>query len=273
MTLEHDKSHAYRIKLNSKINLDLIDPTETGPFGDAQAAHTYLATTIEEINVLQDRLYAEGKRSLLVILQGMDTSGKDGTVRGVFNATGPMGVTVQPFRKPCGDELMHDYLWRAHLAAPRKGTIGIFNRSHYEDVLIAKVRKLAPHNEIENRYEQINAFEKMLVENGTVILKFMLHISKNEQGKRLQERLDHPDKRWKFQAADLDDRRDWKDYIHAYEIMLERCSPSHAPWHVIPSDHKWARNAAIAGIVCEALRQIDPQYPQLDWKPGDFVID
>jgi len=199
MTLEHDKSHAYRIKPNSKIDLDLIDPKETGAFDDAQAAHTYLATTIEEINVLQDRLYAEGKRSLLVILQGMDTSGKDGTVRGVFNATGPMGVTVQPFRKPCGEELMHDYLWRAHLAAPRKGTIGIFNRSHYEDVLIAKVRKLAPHNEIENRYEQINAFEKMLVENGTVILKFMLHISKGEQGKRLQERLDHPDKRWKFQ--------------------------------------------------------------------------
>jgi len=273
MTLEHDKSRAYRIKPNTKVDLNLIDPKETGALGDADAARAYLATTIEEINVLQDRLYAEGKRSLLVILQGMDTSGKDGTVRGVFNATGPMGVTVQPFRKPCGEELMHDYLWRAHIAAPRKGTIGIFNRSHYEDVLIAKVRKLAPHTEIENRYEQINAFEKMLVENGTIILKFMLHISKSEQGKRLQERLDHPDKRWKFQAADLDDRRDWKDYIHAYEIMLERCSPSYAPWHVIPSDHKWARNAAIAGIVCETLRQMDPQYPQPDWKPSDFVID
>ena len=273
MTAEHDKAHAYRITPNEKVDLSTIDPKDTSGIGDADKAHSILASTIEEINILQDRLYAEGKHSLLVILQGMDTSGKDGTVRGVFNATGPMGVTVQPFRKPCGEELMHDYLWRAHLAAPRKGTIGIFNRSHYEDVLIAKVRKLAPHSELENRYEQINAFEKMLVENGTVIVKFMLHISKAEQGKRLQERLDDPDKRWKFQAADLDDRKDWKEYMHAYETMLERCSTLHAPWHVIPADHKWARNIAVANIVHDALRQLNPQYPQPDWKPSDFVID
>ena len=273
MSVEHDMSHAYRIKPNTKVDLNAIDPKDTSGVGDVEKAHANLAELIEEINILQDRLYAEGKKGLLVILQGMDTSGKDGTVRGVFNATGPMGVTVQPFRQPCGEELMHDYLWRAHLAVPRKGTIGIFNRSHYEDVLVAKVRKLSPHNDIEKRYDQINAFEKMLVENGTVILKFMLHISKGEQGKRLQERLDHPDKRWKFQKADLDDRRDWEEFIHAYEVMLERCSTSYAPWHIIPSDHKWARNAAIADIVCDALRQMDPQYPQPTWKPSDFVID
>jgi PPK2 family polyphosphate:nucleotide phosphotransferase len=184
-----------------------------------------------------------------------------------------MGVTVQPFRKPCGDELMHDYLWRAHLAAPRKGTIAIFNRSHYEDVLITKVRKLSPHSEIEKRYEQINNFEKMLVENGTIILKFMLHISKDEQGKRLQQRLDEADKQWKFQPADLEDRKVWKDFMNAYEIMLSRCSTPWAPWHVIPSDHKWARNAAIAKIVLSTLEAMDPKYPKPDWKPEDFVID
>jgi PPK2 family polyphosphate:nucleotide phosphotransferase len=268
-----EKAHALRIKPNTKVDLSEIDPKDTSSVGDADAARTYLASAIEEINTLQDRLYAEGKQSLLVILQGMDTSGKDGTVRGVFNATGPMGVTVQPFRKPSDEDLTHDYLYRAHAAAPRKGTIGIFNRSHYEEVLVAKVRKLAPASDIEKRYDQINAFEKILIENGTTILKFMLHISKAEQGKRLQERLDEPDKRWKFQAADLDDRRDWNDFQKAYETMLERCSTSYAPWYVIPSDHKWARNAAIAGIVLDALRKIDPHYPEPKWKPGDFKID
>ena len=273
MPLEHDRSRAFRINPNQKVDLDKIDPKDTQRVGDADAARRFLEEAIEQINLLQDRLYAESQRSILVILQGMDTSGKDGTVRGVFNATGPIGVTVKPFRKPCGDELEHDFLWRAHIAAPKKGTITIFNRSHYEDVLVGKVRKLAPHAEIETRYEHINAFEKMLVENGTVIVKFMLHISKAEQGKRLQERLDQADKRWKFQASDLEDRRNWKDFMNAYEIMLERCSTSWAPWHIIPADHKWARNAAIAGIVHDTLAKMDPQYPKPKWNPDDFVID
>jgi PPK2 family polyphosphate:nucleotide phosphotransferase len=273
MTFEHDRSHAFRLKPGTAIDLDTVDPKDVSAIGTSEEAHAYLAHAVEEINRLQDRLYAEGARSLLVILQGMDTSGKDGTVRGVFNATGPMGVSVQAFRKPCGEEALHDYLWRAHLAAPRKGTIGIFNRSHYEDVLVARVRKLAPHSDIEKRYEQINAFEKMLVENGTVILKFMLHISKEEQGKRLQERLDQPEKHWKFQPADLEDRKSWKDFMKAYETMLERCSTAHAPWHVIPSDHKWARNAAISRIVLETLKEMDPHYPKPAWKASDFVVD
>jgi hypothetical protein len=273
MTSAKDHLNAYRIKLGDKVDLGAIDPADTSVVGGAESARAALSEAVEAINLLQDCLYAEGQRSLLVILQGMDTSGKDGTVRGVFNATGPMGVTVQPFRKPCGDELMHDYLWRAHLAAPRKGTIAIFNRSHYEDVLISKVRKLSPHGDIEKRYEQINNFEKMLVENGTVILKFMLHISKDEQGKRLQQRLDEADKQWKFQPTDLEDRKAWKDFMGAYEIMLSRCSTPWAPWRVIPSNHKWARNALIAKIVLSTLQDMDPKYPKPDWKPTDFVID
>ena len=270
---DHSTSRKFRVKVGSKIDLNTIDPGNTSDVGDQDAAHKSLTQAIEDINQLQDRLYAESERSLLVILQGMDTSGKDGTIRGVFNATGPIGVTVKPFRKPCGEEMQYDYLRRAHIAAPKKGTITIFNRSHYEDVLVCKVQKLSPMAEIDKRYEQINAFEKMLVENGTVILKFMLHISKAEQGKRLQERLDQPEKRWKFQAADLDDRKNWKDFMAAYETMLEKCSTDWAPWHIIPADHKWARNAAIAGIVRETLAKIDPHYPKPSWKPGDFIID
>src|SRR5215212_55135 len=189
---------------------------------------------------------ARGMRSLLVILQGMDTSGKDGTIRAVFNATGPLGVHVRAFRQPSEEERAHDFLWRVHHACPPRGTIGIFNRSHYEDVLVVKVRQLASTAVIEARYEQINAFEKMLVENGTTILKFMLHISKEEQAERLQERLDDPKKNWKFSPGDLDDRERWDDFQAAYETMLHRCSTRWAPWHVVPADRKWVRNAVIA---------------------------
>ena len=159
-----------------------------------------------------------------------------------------------------------------HAACPRRGTIGIFNRSHYEDVLIGKVRKFASEEAIEQRYDQINAFERMLSENGTTILKFMLHISKDEQKERLQARLDDPTKNWKFNPGDLDDREHWDDYQEAYETMLSRCSTAWAPWHVIPADRKWVRNAAIANIVKATLEAMDPQYPQVSWKPGDFTV-
>ena len=225
------------------------------------------------INELQDKLYAEGKRALLVVLQGTDTAGKDGTIRHVFNETGPLGVTVTAFRRPSEEELAHDFLWRAHLACPRRGSIGIFNRSHYEDVLVGRVRKLAPAEAIEARYDQINDFERMLTENGTTILKFMLHISKEEQGERLQDRLDEPESRWKFNPGDLEDRKLWDEYQAAYEIMLDRCSTAQAPWHVIPADRKWARNAAVAAIVRETLEAMDPQYPRPDWDPKDFKVD
>jgi PPK2 family polyphosphate:nucleotide phosphotransferase len=241
-------------------------------FPDRAAAESQTAKDASIINDLQDRLFAEGRRALLVVLQGTDTSGKDGTVRGVFNATGPLGVTVTPFGRPCEEELAHDYLWRIHKAIPRKGQIGIFNRSHYEDVLVVKVRGLAPPEAIEKRYEQINAFEKHLTENGVTILKFMLHITKDEQKERLQERLDDPAKRWKWNAGDLEDRKLWPEYQAAYETMLARCSTAHAPWRIVPANKKWRRNALIAAIVRGVLEDMDPQYPQFDWTPADFKI-
>lgn len=264
---------AVRIAPGSKPKIAKLDTVGDTLFPDKDKAEAFVKDTAQAINTLQDRLYAEGKRALLVVLQGMDTSGKDGTVRGVFNDTGPLGVSVTPFGKPSEEELHHDYLWRIHRAMPRRGTIGIFNRSHYEDVLVVKVRNLAPADAIEQRYEQINAFEKHLTENGVTILKFMLHISKDEQKKRLQDRLDDPAKRWKWNASDLDDRKLWPQFQAAYETMLTRCSTPHAPWRVVPADKKWRRNAIIAAIVHGALQAMNPRYPTFDWKPSDFSIE
>ncbi len=262
----------FRIKPGERVSLAEHDPADTRSLSDKDSAKAQTVEDAEAIDTLQDELYAEGQRALLVILQGTDTSGKDGTIRNVFNATGPLGVSVTAFRAPSEEERAHDYLWRVHLACPGRGTIGIFNRSHYEEVLIARVKRFAPADEIEARYEQINAFEKMLVENGTTILKFMLHISKEERRERLQKRLDDPKKRWKFQPGDLEDRLLWDEYQHAYEIMLERCSTPWAPWYVVPSDLKWARNAVIASIVRETLEAMDPQYPKPKWSPQDFKV-
>ncbi len=269
-----DFAAAFRIRPGSKVRLSRFDPRDTSLAGvsDKEAARERTDYDAAIIDSLQDRLYAEGKRSLLVVLQGTDTAGKDGTVRGVFNATGPLGVTVTPFRRPSELEMAHDFLWRAHMAAPRRGYIGIFNRSHYEDVLVGRVRKLAPAAAIEQRYEQINNFEKLLSENGTTVLKFMLHISKKEQAERLEDRLTERKSLWKFNPGDLDDRKLWNEFQQAYEIMLQRCSTAHAPWHVIPSDHKWARNAAIARIVRLKLEEMNPRYPKPSWNPKSFVI-
>lgn len=264
---------AVRIAPGAKPHLATLDPVSDALFPDKDKAETFVKEAAQGINRLQDRLYAEGKRALLVVLQGMDTSGKDGTVRGVFNDTGPLGVTVTPFGKPSEEDLQHDYLWRIHRAAPRRGAIGIFNRSHYEDVLVVKVRGLAPAEQIEQRYEQINAFEKHLTENGVTILKFMLNISKAEQKKRLQDRLDDPAKRWKWNASDLDDRKLWPQFQSAYETMLTRCSTAYAPWRVVPADKKWRRNAIIAAIVQGTLETMNPQYPTFSWKPDDFAIE
>lgn len=261
-----------RVKPGERVKLKEHDPRDSSLFDDEQKTKIETTALAQEIDVLQDKLYAEGSRALLVVLQGTDTSGKDGTIRGVFSATGPLGISVTAFGPPTKTELAHDYLWRVHAACPRRGAIGIFNRSHYEDVLIARVRKLAPKEAIEQRYEQINAFEKMLTENGTTILKFMLHISKDEQKERLQERLNDPHKHWKFNPGDLDDRKDWDAYQDAYETMLHRCSTDHAPWFVIPADRKWARNAAIASIVKATLEEMDPKYPKVPWQPSDFTI-
>jgi PPK2 family polyphosphate:nucleotide phosphotransferase len=261
-----------QVRPGERIRLKDRDSRSKSLFGDKQETRDATAALAAEIDTLQDRLYAEGSRALLVILQGIDTSGKDGTIRGVFNSTGPLGVSVHAFGVPSKLELEHDYLWRVHMACPRRGTIGIFNRSHYEDVLVGKVRKFASEHAVEERYEQINAFEKMLVENGTTILKFMLHISKDEQKERLQARLDDPTKNWKFNPGDLEDRALWDEYQDAYETMLNRCSTPLAPWHVIPADRKWVRDAAVASIVHATLESMDLQYPKVPWKPDDFKV-
>lgn len=262
----------FRVEPGKQAHLGRRDAGDLKAFPDRKAAEEQSMKDGEAINVLQDRLYAEGKRALLVVLQGIDTAGKDGTVKHVFKETGALGVAVTAFKRPSEEELAHDFLWRAHIAAPRRGFIGIFNRSHYEDVLVGRVRQLAPKEDIERRYGQINAFEKLLAENGTRILKFMLHISKDEQRERLQARLDEPQSRWKFNPGDLDDRKLWDKFQAAYELMLDKCSTEWAPWHVIPADHKWARNAAIAAIVRETLEEMNPQYPKPPWDPKTFVV-
>lgn len=264
--------HGLRVKPGSRPDLEDIDPRSVDFLGPEADARARLAEDVEAINTLQDTLFAEGRRALLVILQGTDTSGKDGTIRGVFNATGPLGVSVHAFKKPSDDELAQDFLWRVHKVCPRRGTIGIFNRSHYEDVLVGRVRRLASKAAIEARYGQINDFERMLTENGTTVLKFMLHISKDEQRERLQERLDDPKKRWKFNAGDLDDRERWDEYRRAYELALERCSTVHAPWFIVPADRKWARNCIVAAIARQTLEAMAPEYPKPDWKPTDFEV-
>lgn len=266
-------SETFCISNGKGFDLAKIDTRDTCGFKDKESTIAEVANDAKAIDGLQDRLFAEGKRSLLVILQGIDSSGKDGTVRSVFNTCGPIGVSVYPFKAPTAPELAQDYLWRAHRACPARGYIGIFNRSHYEDVLVVKVRKFAPANAIEKRYDQINDFERMLNENGTRILKFMLHISKDEQAERLQARVDDPTKRWKFNPSDLEDRKLWDDFMKAYEAAVQRCSTSHAPWHIIPSDRKWVRNGLISKIVRETLEEMNPAYPEpKDWDPKSIKI-
>lgn len=263
----------YIVPLGKGFSLATRDPRATNGLTDKEAAKARVAEDAAAIDALQDRLFAEGKRALLVVLQGIDCSGKDGTVRAVFNACGPIGVRVSPFRAPSVDELAQDYLWRVHRLCPAKGYIGIFNRSHYEDVLVVKVKGYASPEAIERRYEEINAFEKMLSDNGTKILKFMLHISKEEQAERLRERVEMPEKRWKFNPADLEDRKLWDQYMAAYDTALARCSTPHAPWHVIPADRNWVRNAAIGRIVRETLEEMNPQYPEpRGWDPATTKV-
>ena len=262
------KSFASHFQPGEKFKLAGIDTRDTCGLKDKDEAKAQTEKHAATIDALQDRLFAEGSRALLVVLQGTDTSGKDGTVRGVFNTCGPLGVHVTPFKVPSEEERAHDYLWRIHKAMPGKGYIGVFNRSHYEDVLVVKVKGFAKPDVIERRYGEINAFEKLISDNGVKILKFMLHVSKDEQAQRLQDRVDDPTKHWKFNPGDLDDRKLWDDYQRAYEIAVQRCSTPYAPWHVIPADRKWVRNAVIARIVKETLEDMNPQYPAADgWDP------
>lgn len=252
-------------------------PTDTDTFQSRSEAKAVARECGEAIAELAEKLYSNagqaGAPKVLVLLQGMDTSGKDSTTKALFRQTPPLNVIVKPFKAPTKPELARDFLWRVHKAVPAQGQITVFNRSHYEDVLVVKVREFADAETVEQRYEQINDFERMLSESGTLILKFMLHISHDVQGERLRARLERPDKRWKFNPNDLEDRKLWPDFMEAYETMVRRTSTEHAPWYIIPSDDKKTRNALIARIVREALDGLDLHYPDPGYRLANFEID
>ena len=236
-------------------------------FDDKKEAQISLRQDALAIDEYQDRLYAEGRRALLVVLQGMDCAGKSGTIKKVFAETSPLGLEVRSFKAPTRHEAARDYLWRVHQAVPRKGFIGIFDRSHYEDVLVVRVRSFAPPDVVEERYDQINEFEKLLTDTGTRVLKIMLNMGYDEQGERLKERVTEPHKRWKFNPNDLADRKLWPDFMEAYQIAVERCSTAHAPWYVVPSDSRTRRNAMVARLVRAELKDMAPDWPQPDPTP------
>jgi PPK2 family polyphosphate:nucleotide phosphotransferase len=242
--------------------LSEIDPDSTGPYRDKAEVAEALKVERRRIRDLQERLYAERRQSLLVVLQAIDTGGKDGTIRHVFEGVNPQGCEVRSFKVPSQEEMDHDFLWRYHKATPARGMITLFNRSHYEDVLVVRVKNLVPEPVWRQRYALINDFERLLAASGTTVLKFFLHISKAEQKRRLEARLAEPDKHWKFDRADLVERESWDDYQAAFEDALNACSPPAAPWHVVPANHKWFRNLVVARTIADTLAAMDPQFPE-----------
>ena len=237
---------------------------------EEEEAEKRLKKNRKKMAKLQERLFAEGKQSLLVVLQAMDTGGKDSTIREVFEGVNPQGCRVHGFKAPTPIELAHDFLWRVHDRVPAKGYIGVFNRSHYEDVLIVRVHGWAPADVLQRRYDHINNFEHLLADNGTRIVKIMLNISKDYQLKRLRRRLERPDKHWKFNPGDLKERKLWDKYMECYQLALERCSPDHAPWYVVPAENQWFRNLVISELLADILEDMDPQYPEPEFDPKDY---
>jgi PPK2 family polyphosphate:nucleotide phosphotransferase len=256
-----------------KVCLKDFDPAYTGGIKNKKDAAEELEKNISVLSELGYRLYAENRRSLLLVLQGMDTAGKDGTIRHVMKGFNPQSCQVTSFKQPSIEELSHDFLWRIGRAVPRKGNIGIFNRSHYEDVLIVRVHNLVPKREWQTRYERINHFEKMLIDGGTTIVKVFLHIGKDEQRKRMQSRLDDPTKLWKFSRADLAERKYWDEYQKAYEVALTRCNLEDAPWYIVPANKKWYRNLAISRILCKTLKAMNPKYPPAEEGLEGIVVE
>jgi PPK2 family polyphosphate:nucleotide phosphotransferase len=249
--------------------LDLTDHDTAETFGWVKArAKDDLDDTLAAAAELQKRLFAERRRALLVVLQAMDAGGKDGVIRSVFTGINPAGVAVHSFGVPSEEEAEHDFLWRVHRDCPRRGTIGVFNRSHYEDVLVVRVKQLVAPERWQPRYELIRQFEAALAAEGTTVVKLFLHVSKEEQRARLQDRIDAPEERWKFRLGDLDDRARWDDFMAAYRDALDRTSTSEAPWYVVPGDRKWVRNLAVAKILHHHLTLLDPRYPEPE---GDFT--
>ena len=264
----------YKVKPKTKVNLSEWDPNDTGDFKGGKAEGL---AQVEELNTkleeLQELLYAEHRHKVLVILQAMDTGGKDGAIRRVFDGVNPVGVRVASFKAPTPEELDHDYLWRVHKQVPGNGEIVIFNRSHYEDVLIVRVHNIIAGDVWKERYDQINEFERILAENGTTILKFYLHIDKEEQKDRLQARLDDPAKHWKFRLSDLEERKLWLDYMQAYEDMLTKTSTKYAPWHIVPANRKWFRDLVIASVLVESLEALKMKYPEPEENLDSIVIE
>ena len=253
-------------------NPDLI-PDYTGAYRKKGETKKPLKKLNKRLLKLQELLYAESERALLIILQGMDTCGKDGTIRKVMAGINVQGCDVVNFKVPSVDEISRDFLWRAHRVVPQKGKIGIFNRSHYEDVLVVRVHDLVPESIWKKRYQQINDFERMLVENGTVILKFFLNISKDEQKERLESRINDPTKHWKITEADIRERSYWDDYMQAYESVLHKCSTDWAPWYVIPANKKWYRNLVITERIVETLEKLDMKYPKPNSDVSTLYVD
>lgn len=259
------------LQVGEGFHLSDVDPRSTPGYSGAKAdGKRDLAAGLDELNDLQERLFAESrvgvaKDSVLLILQAMDSAGKGGIVRHVVGGVDPQGVALTAFKAPTEEELAHDFLWRVSRRLPEPGFIGVFDRSHYEDVLIGRVRSLAPAEEIERRYDAINEFEAEAAASGTRIVKVMLHISRDEQKSRLMERLERPDKHWKYNPGDVDERLLWDDYMAAYQTVFERTSTATAPWHVVPADHKWFARLAVQELLLDALQRIDPQWPAADF--------
>jgi PPK2 family polyphosphate:nucleotide phosphotransferase len=263
----------YRVPPETQVSLAEHDPGERLTFDGKKAlGQEYLEELTLRLRGLQELLYAEGKHRLLVVLQAIDTGGKDGVIRHVFRSVNPQGVKVASFKAPTRAELARDYLWRIHAEVPARGEIRIFNRSHYEDVLAVRVRELAPPEVWERRYGHLNGFERMLADEGVTILKFFLHISKEEQRERLQSRLDDPEKRWKFDPGDLEDRKLWDEYHEAFEAMLSRTSTPWAPWYVVPANSKWYRNLVVARVLVEALEGLEMRFPEAGVDPDGVEV-
>lgn len=249
------------VKPGTKVKLMKYDSDETLGWAKDRKMKDSLAEALERLDKLQYLLYAERKSALLVVLQGLDASGKDGTIRHVMTGCNPQGCRVTPFKKPSAEESSHDYLWRVHKAVPEYGDIGIFNRSHYEDILVVRVHDLVPKDVWSRRYEQINRFEELLHDNNVKIIKFFLHISKDEQKKRFEQRIHDKDRQWKISESDFDERKFWDDYVAAYEDALTKCSTPHAPWFIIPANKKWFRNLAVSHIIVETLEAMRMKFP------------
>lgn len=266
-------SDLLRVAPGTTPDLAAIDAGATPGFdGDRDAARARLKQLKQELAAFQERLWAEHGQSLLVVLQALDAGGKDGLIRKVVTAFNPQGTRVTGFGVPTEEELRHDFLWRVHAATPGKGRIGVFNRSHYEDVLVVRVNELVPESVWRARYDQINGFESILAANGTRIVKLYLHISRDEQRERFQKRLDNPEKHWKWSSGDLETRARWDDFRAAYTDALARCSTDQAPWFVIPADRKWYRDLAVAEILAETARDMDPRWPEVEGDLSGIVI-